>query len=230
MKKSILSLALLAFAGVAAIAQDFKPTSGSKTLELQAASPFASGRPFSIDNIRARYFIADDMAVRVQFGIFVNNETKQDTAAGKVLKDRERLFNLNIKPGIEKHFEGTDRLSPYVGAELDIAIQSASSVDERITGPNDAIGTVTVTGRNNRGDNGYFRFGVNLVGGADYYISKNLYLGAEVGWGIQSVSLSTIKTELSGFEGATAPKDFERGGTLNVGTNFIGAFRFGWAF
>jgi hypothetical protein len=228
MKKSFLSLAILALASVAAIAQDFKPVSGSKTLELQAASPFASGRPFSIDNIRARYFIADDMAVRVQFGIFVDNDTDQDTAAGKVLKDRERLFNFNIKPGIEKHFEGTDRLSPYVGAELDIAIQSVSSVDESV-GPNDNIRTTTVRGTGAKGD-GYFRFGVNLVGGADYYISKNLYLGAEVGWGIQSVSLSTIKTELSGFEGATTPKDFERGGTLSVGTNFIGAFRLGWAF
>lgn len=243
MKKTIFSLALLAVASVAAVAQDFKPTSGMKTLELQAASPFAAGRPFSIDNIRLRYFIADDLAVRIQFGIFVDNERNVETVndptstsnpqAQIELVDRERLLNINIKPGIEKHFEGTDRLSPYLGAEIDFAIQSASSVDEAIGNGSSAntISTVTERGRDTRGNDGFTRIGLNLVAGADYYITKNIYLGAEIGWGLQNTSLATIKVEREGFDPAPpAAPDVNRGGNLQVGTNFIGAFRFGWAF
>jgi hypothetical protein len=231
MKKIFLSVAVLLAAATASIAQDgMKAVSGSKTIEVQASSPFASGTPFRIDNIRARYFLSDNMAVRIQFGIFANNSSRIDTFNnGSTLEDKERLLNINIKPGIEKHFEGTDRISPYVGAEIDFAIQSVSQIDERATATN-SVGTVTTKGQNGRGEDGYTRIGLNLVAGADFYIFKNLYLGTEIGWGLQRQNLATIKTELSGFDGAQAPKDVERGGTTTIGTNFVGAFRLGWVF
>lgn len=188
------------------------------------------------------------MAVRVQFGVFANNESKVETAAPSgspdatfTLTDKIRLLNVNIKPGIEKHFEGTDRISPYVGAEIDFAIQSVTLIDERQVDPaGSTIGTVTKRGNNksddpstvdsNRNEDGYTRIGLNLVAGADFYIFKNLYLGTEIGWGFQRQNLATISTELSGFQGAQAPKDIERGGTTTIGTNFVGAFRLGWVF
>jgi hypothetical protein len=245
MKKFFLSVAVLLAAATASIAQDgMKAVSGSKTLEVQASSPFAAGRPFAIDNIRARYFLSDNMAVRIQFGIFANNESTVESVddptstatppAQIILTDKERLFNINIKPGIEKHFEGTDRISPYVGAEIDFAIQTTSSVDEEIGNgaePN-TISTQTTKGQNGRngGEDGYTRIGLNFVAGADFYIFKNLYLGTEFGWGLQRQNLSNIVTELEGFDGATAPPEVERGGTTTVGTNFVGAFRLGWVF
>lgn len=55
MKRIILSVAVLLATATASIAQDgMKAVSGSKTIEVQASSPFASGNPFRIDNIRAR--------------------------------------------------------------------------------------------------------------------------------------------------------------------------------
>ncbi len=243
MKKIFLSIAVMLAAATASIAQDgMKAVSGSKTIEVQASSPFAAGRPFAIDNIRARYFLSDNMAVRVQFGIFANNTSDVETVndpnststppAQITLTDKERLFNFNIKPGIEKHFEGTDRISPYLGAEIDFAIQSTTSIDEQLASPtSSSVATVTTKGRNGRGEDGYTRIGLNLVAGADFYIFKNLYLGTEIGWGFQRQNLANISVEREGFTPAPpSTPEVERGGTTTIGTNFVGAFRLGWVF
>lgn len=97
MKKSFLSLGLLATLALSANAQDvatgseFKPTAGNITVELNMSSPFATGNPFgfgtsnyfgtgaqsAVPALRFRYFLSDGLAFRLNFAI-VANRYKQD--------------------------------------------------------------------------------------------------------------------------------------------------------
>ena len=69
---------------------------------------------------------------------------------------------ISIGLGYEYHLGGTDRMSPYFGGLLDFTS----------TGDDDAI------------------IGVNVVGGMDYYVFENVYMGLELMLGYNSGSES----------------------------------------
>lgn len=109
------------------------------------------------------------------------------TPANKIeLLKKESSFGWEIAPGIEKHFAGTDRLSPYVGAELRVAGKS-TTVTEESRVANDKIETVT---SKNFEQGGFLALGLNLIAGADFYFAKKVYLGGEFGYGFGFTSFS----------------------------------------
>ena len=79
----------------------------------------------------------------------------------------------NLRPGFEKHLKGTNRLSPYFGAELDLAGQSSKEVTP--TGYDFSAGQLHTTTDKNKNKGGFFRAGLNLVAGFDCYI-LNTYI------------------------------------------------------
>jgi hypothetical protein len=194
MKKTILSLALVA-TGIAAFAQ--KPVAGDKTAEFNLS--FQTGTaPVSYNlgstslpgtpELRLRYFMADDMAIRVKLGLGMGTTTSEDVATigGEEVTAETKTntgFNIGIAPGIEKHFAGTTKLSPYVGAEIPIGFGTGATTE--ISNSNDPSGSVTADGDAYKNETGSrLRIGLNLVIGADYYIVDGLYLGLEGGLGI----------------------------------------------
>jgi hypothetical protein len=194
MKKTILALAFAA-TGMAAYAQ--KPVAGDKTAEFNlmfqtGTAPVSYGLGSTslpgTPELRLRYFMADDMAIRLKLGLGMATTTSEDVATigGTDVTAETKTnsgFNLGIAPGIEKHFAGTTRLSPYVGAELPIGFGTGATTE--ITNSNDPSGSVTGTGDAYKNEAGsQFRIGLNLVLGADYYIVDGLYLGVEGGLGI----------------------------------------------
>jgi hypothetical protein len=194
--KKILTLLV----GIAAIsvsqAQDFKPAGGEKNLEVQFAP--LGGSPISIGGIRYRQFNSANSALRATAFLGYSSKSKvtqdEDNTNGntaKELKDRDTQFDFAIRPGIEKHFDGTDRLSPYVGAELDIAIRTTSTTKERQQGSE-------IKKDKRTGKDGFTRFGVNGVAGFDYYFAKHVYVGAELGVGLGIKSPSKIKNKPDG--------------------------------
>lgn len=235
MKKSILFVA----AAVAALfatevsAQDYKPLAGDNTLEVQFAP--MGNTPISMGGIRYRRFIADKTALRATVFVGYNTSstiTQQADANANLLelKDRERAFEIGIRPGIEKHLEGTERLSPYFGAEIDFAIRSTKNRSERQVGV-DEVETYTQT----NGDyaagtaDGFTRFGLNGVFGADYYVAEKLYIGAELGFGFSVVRDAKIK-EADTAEGFTAGDDIKGGGSFTLAPNVLAQLRLGVAF
>lgn len=223
MKKLFMLVAAVSITA-AGFAQKFE--SGDKNLEVNFTP--LGGSPISMNNIRFRMFNSDASAFRVGFGLSLANEksvTGTTTDGKTFLIDNESTFNFNIRPGYEMHFEGTERLSPYIGAELDIAIQShKTESDYENGGTANQVETTTTTGTN-----GYFRFGVNAIAGFDYYFANKLYLGTEIGFGFGINSMSDIEVDdtISGF---TAPDPQEQGSTMNLGPNFNGALRLGFCF
>ncbi|HEY0029758.1 MAG TPA: DUF3575 domain-containing protein [Bacteroidia bacterium] len=243
MKKLITTTALL-FSACAFItaqeATDFKPAAGANNLELNFVP--LNGKPIQLTYIRYRRFLSETTAFRLGIGlsyssskadsVFNSNVTANTTVSSDYKKTQ---FGWNIKPGFEKHFAGTNRLSPYMGVELDLAGQSTKEVNP--TGIDAQDGFFIVTDKNkNKG--GFFRAGVNLVAGFDCYITKHLYLGTELGFGFQMVKYSDYKMTTSYPASVTTvptpdpgnPNPVSQGREMNIGPNFNSAIRLGFIF
>ena len=212
MKKLIIAASMVAVALTSNAQDTYKFAAGDNNLEVGTA-PF-SGTPLTLPYIKYRRFLSESLAFRVGINLTMTSKStmtaqksnKAGAAADAMvdLTKKESSFGWEIAPGIEKHFAGTERLSPYVGAELRVAGKSSSSVSEFVSGADDKIGTLTVKNgavddkgvfTGNKG--GFISFGLNLVAGADYYFAKRIYLGGEFGYGFGFTSFSDATSENS---------------------------------
>lgn len=190
----------------------YKPQGGDWNAELNF-SPFSSS-PISLNYLRYRKFLSNTSAMRL--GVSLGYESEKPNK-DEILTD----FTLNLRPGFEEHFGGTDRLSPYIGGELDIAVKSVKyeDTDQHAT----IKGAWNESGTNNRG---FLRMGMNLIIGADYYVAKKLYIGTEFGYGFEIVNTADVKVEISG----TNPDPIKGGNTFQLGPNFNSSLRLGFVF
>jgi len=201
-----------------------KQEEGSQTIEMEF-SPLGS-EPFKINALRYRYFLQDNLAVRAS--LFMGgkrNTTLGDTTGGlPMTKDRTGNFDFSLRPGLEKHFDGTDKLSPYIGAELFLGFTASKNKSESLWSDNKTIQT-TLSKTSSTS------FGPNLFMGTDFYISDHLYLGAELGFGLLFDGKGKTKTSYDNPEIPT--EDTETVGNttqLNWGPNYQGTIRLGWVF
>lgn len=239
MKKMILSLAMVAM-GVAAFAQ--KPAAGDKTAEFNLNFATGAGVTYGLGSatgvapeLRLRYFLADDMAVRVRLGLGSSSTTSSQVAniAGADVTAETKTntgFGLSLTPGIEKHFAGTDKLSPFVGAELPIGFGTGGSVD--VTNGSNGTGAPTGTGDSYASKNGSrFVLGLGLVLGADYYFTDAVYLGVEGGLGLFRLTSTGDGTINSTAGGVKAPEVKTLGGSnFDLFGATSGAVRLGYKF
>ena len=235
MKTTLIAIALSTLA-FAATAQDmgvatgqntdleFKPGAGAKNLEFQFAP--LGGSPLGISGIRFRHFSSPLSAVRanVFLGVSSTSKVTQDEDSdieAKELNDYKTTFDIGIRPGIERHFAGTRRLSPYIGAELDLFYRYTRETSEVQVGSDVKESFKT-------GDGGFFRVGANAVAGFDFYVAQHLYLGAELGFGIAYKRASTIVTENSAGDKIETRTDAEN--AINLAPNVVTAIRLGYIF
>jgi hypothetical protein len=217
---------LLFLYGFVSIAQDtvapsisYKPTAKALTAEVNF-NPFSSS-PISINYLRLRKFISDQSAVRLGFSLGLRNQTPFENTT-------QSSFEINLRPGYEHHFVGTDRLSPYIGFDVDIAIKSSSFSDDRTSAQNPGqYSKISGAWDTNGTERGFTRFGANFLIGADYYVIKRLYLGIEFGYGFQVISSSDIS--LTPRVG-TAPTPSKGGSVFQVGPNYNSSIRLGFVF
>jgi hypothetical protein len=243
MKKIITTASILLSACTFTMAQeasDLKPTAGANNLEFNFVP--LNGKPIQLTYIRYRRFLSENTAIRLGVGIsysaskgdsvFNSNVTANTTVSSRYKKTQ---LGWNLKPGFEKHFKGTNRLSPYWGAELDIAGQSSKEVTP--TGLDAQDGLFIITDKNkNKG--GFFRIGANAVAGFDCYFTKHLYLGTELGFGFQMVKYKDYKKTTSYPASVTTfpspdpgnPAPVGQGRETNIGPNFNSSIRLGFIF
>ena len=205
MKKVVLFIALIATTVVGAQAQKFQ--GGEKNLEVEF-NPFG-GSPIGMPNgFRFRMFNSESSAIRVGFNIggsnmnevYIQQGTEEGSDGAVVitpeLNQSNQTFNFAIRPGYEKHFAGTDRLSPYVGAELMYAMESstlnrefhnANNADDQSKPENWVTWDMSVK-------NGSSTFGLNALAGVDFYFADNFYLGAEVSLGFHNTTYKDRET------------------------------------
>ncbi len=210
MKKVIFVLAIALVSVTGAVAQ--KQTGGEKNLEVQFTP--LGGSPIGINGIRFRMFNSESSAIRIGLSVGGTNTKTVWSQQFKVdgsdadaladvtipeLYDTQKSFNFSIRPGYEKHFAGTDRLSPYMGGEIIFAMgkdthekefHNANNILDVGKAENWQTWTMTTT-------QGTTTIGVNLLGGVDFYFADNIYMGAEVGFGFQNKKFKDKETEAS---------------------------------
>jgi hypothetical protein len=162
-------------------------------------------------NLFARHYLKNDLAIRLGFGVhYLNQNTFNEDSVtialtgSRAFQEKDSSvsrFDFKVAVGIEKHLGTTKRLDPYVGADLSIIRIGATKTNANI----DLI-DVTGTAKEKtiiRQDGG-MGFGLLGVAGFNYFISKNLSLGAEFGYGLVyskaggDYSASNVITPVSG--------------------------------
>ena len=126
MKKTTLLLAALAL-GVTSFAQ--KPSEGNLLTEVNLSLKDWNNE-FSLPSLRARYFITSDVAVRADLSLSGSNQTNTvleydgSNFTGNSGEQTVSNSGIGLRLGIEKHFAGNDKFSPFVVAAIGAGIGS----------------------------------------------------------------------------------------------------------
>lgn len=218
----------------------YKVTADKLTLELNI-NPFSGELSLNnmLNQIKFRYFTSHDFAVRAGFNV---NMTKKDITTNNPYgtnpytseEDKETSL-LGLNAGIEKHFAGTRRLSPYIGIEFAGAFKSSSHVindGTTETTIDNAWRTVTLTNNTyvyGYEEKAYFQFGTNLIGGFDFYLARHFFLGCEVTFQFyykeyNGVEITTVGTQTPQDNPDTNESEF------SVGPKLLNGIRIGYVF
>ena len=130
-----------------------------------------NGVSWNAPELRMRYFIKDNLALRLTFGrdgssikttVPASTTTVTDPITGVITTTNIPASEVTTKNSImnfglaaEYHLPGTDRMSPYFTAGFN-------------------------AGKDSRND--FSTFGLNVGAGIDYYIAENIYVGLELGF------------------------------------------------
>jgi opacity protein-like surface antigen len=140
------------------------------------------GVSWAAPNLRMRYFIQDNLALRLTLGrdavsststetSTVYDSTGNATTTTSEVTTKNSIMNLGL--AAEYHLAGTDRMSPYFTAGFNVGNDTNTDIST---------------------------FGLNLGAGIDYYVAENIYVGLELGFNYNS---SDAKKS-SGFAGGSA--------------------------
>ncbi len=204
--KTILGLMLVPSFTFAQIA---KPKIEKHSVEVNLNFQVGSA-PISLEapSIKYRYFLNPYLAARTELAasLFQNSSRLYNSSMDDFGTINQSSWNLSWSIGAEHHFQGTERLSPYLGAVAQI--QTGGSSQE---GTNTFNGFVYSQGdQYSNYISGSFGWGAGVVFGADYYVLKNVFVGAEITYGYGRVfngyqqvwstrSGVTTETKLSSF-------------------------------
>ena len=234
MKRIIFSaLAVIAFAGTSFSQKATLDNPWSLEGVLSFTNP--GGINWSAPTIRARYFVNENIAARVQLGLGDGLGTPRsesytfyengDGTGGSGTQDITRLQWM-AQIGGEYHLTGTDRMSPYFGLGINFGGGSyAESWDKYDgTGYNANIGAEV--------DAKYSMFGVGLLAGMDYYVFENIYLGLELGLTFNSYNYSDVTTVVTSAVPSGTTTIVNAGNKESYISTGAGsaAFRLGWRF
>ncbi|WP_031531672.1 MULTISPECIES: outer membrane beta-barrel protein [unclassified Bacteroides] len=176
MKRIILS-ALVAVFSLCANAQ-YEAEEGDIAVEV-GFNPFSNSFntiKLNGGSINARYFFNDKNAARVNLGFGYSSSS--DKIEKKDVSKYSGSFSIDL--GIENHFASVGRLDLYAGGQLGIetTFGGAKLGDTEISGV--CLGTGWTMGDSNY-DNCSTIFSLSAFTGANFFIYKKLYVGAEFG-------------------------------------------------
>ena len=202
MKKLMFTLAAFAVAFTSANAQ--KQLGGEHNLEV-SFNPFGAN-PINASVIKYRNFLDDDAALRVTLGlnntsnsylVVPENSLQEAGATGTLTHPDLFLTNdhsrLDLGIGYEKHFKGTDNLSPYLAVGAGVSMNSLNLSRERFSALNLDGSTVNSGFWEDEPDPANWgvwsysneikstTINVDLLFGADYYFNDAIYVGFEAG-------------------------------------------------
>lgn len=212
-------------------------------------NPFSNNyQTFRIDELKYRRFFGQN-ALRVRLGFEIGSDSQTKTTntgenpvidalnpspggttstGNKDIKTTDNTTKFNIYVGYERHFNVSNNIALYAGAEIGYELESGSQKVETNETSNKQIlnyhsGTsaydnTTIDFVSSKVDetkkrNSYGAFAANILTGVDVNIYKGLYLGAELRLGMTSTSYKT--PEFTSTFNSTETKVESEYGTAN---------------
>lgn len=223
MKLKLLLLFVVSFISTYFFAQNQNQDTGSVTLELEFAP--LGAEPLKINSLRARYFLNEALAIRTSVFMGGNRNTSKSFNSDSTLTftNTNGAYDLAIRPGIERHFALSSRLSSYVGAEVFYGYNSSRSKNQSPNADNSVMTTSQIQASSS--------FGINALSGTDFYFSEKIYLGVELGFGFLYNGRTVSKTKYNNPDpSSNLESTASKGNTtsLNWGPNYQGTIRIGY--
>jgi hypothetical protein len=194
----------------------------------------------AIDHIKIRYSISPDLTARLSLGLGRISTRDEQGADASLQTLSKKSTNIGFNLGLEKHFEGTGRLAPYIGGEFACDFRRSeyfldySNRSLRVSGAwydtpvtfNGGIISADWTQR------GYSSAGANLIAGFDFFLSRNLYCGYEMAYSVSFFKYSPIINEYEIKEGTGPIPTFPRltGNCFEIGPKLLNGIRLGFVF
>ncbi len=248
MKKNYLLIVacLLSFTSISIKGQDsLKPTSNNLCTELNF-NPFNGS--LSLNNssgqFKFRRFYADNRALRIALTVnyLKDNSTVESKYGQNPFKESFRRSSLSttLSIGTEKHFEGSRRLSPYIGWEMGVGLKKSKQVEKDNSTKITIDGAWVTTEQFYNGnyyyfsttfsERGYWSLGASFVTGFDFYMAKGFYLGYEIAIGFDYINYSNIEytPERDPQSGYTHP-DYDSE-SWRIGPKLVNGIRIGYIF
>ncbi len=226
MKKIMILASALTLSG-AMFAQKPASSDSKYSLEGMINYDFENGVSWNAPNLRARYFVNDNIAARLTLGLSNSNLTSNyyeidGTGSGSVVV---KTMDWSLGLGGEYHLAGTEKLSPYFSGGL---MFGGSSTNAKGT---DVLGTFYSKGNSFENKGSSSMLGLGVGAGFDYYVMKNIYLGLELGlsWMKDTDKGGTQSTTIDGTTTSTDVKSTGSTSAMNLGGGNLG-FRIGWRF
>ena len=232
MKKLMLLAALFSAAVMPVAAEEYTNSQGDITVEVEF-NPFSDNfETFKIDGLQGRYFISDDMALRLGIGLNVDSNKTTPSEENKDVWSKGSKGYFSIDLGIEKHFANYGRIDLYYGAGLGFKHSWAKETEQRVV--NDKKYETSDMNQCD-GERAETTFGVNVFTGIDFYVYKGLYVGTELGLGF-NYSLKPATYTKGGYDDNGNWSDSKESDKINKANGFnLGTFvkpslRLGWKF
>lgn len=237
--KNLFTLLTLSFLTQFGMAQ--KPIKGNKTAEfnlnLQTGTAgisygLSQSTWYTPAELRLRYFNSDKSAFRIRFGL-ASSIDKSGVSNGSFTAEitEKSGVNMSLFPGYEFHFNGTKKLSPYVGAQLGILIGGGSSISVTNAAiPNPGVASVNPNNSYNEKSGLTTGFTSGLMLGGDYYITDGVYIGAEVGMSIFTITRTATGTINKKVGNTITETIMVKSSSINLFGMNAGGLRLGFVF
>ncbi|WMJ72432.1 hypothetical protein RCC89_04535 [Cytophagaceae bacterium ABcell3] len=201
MKKFLLALSFLAFSATSVFAQEeevevqesFRPVAGTmgftfglnNVLSGGTAGWFNTELGVNTPTLLFRYYVTDQIAARASVSYDMLRSTETDLEDGVETTERSAASTIQLALGGQYALGNHHRLEPYVGADLIFSRLGASEftrsevVHEDGGNVGDYMESDVSLGS---------EYGVGLVPfvGLNYFITRNIAVGAEFGWGYRA--------------------------------------------
>jgi hypothetical protein len=224
-----------------------KVTRGHVTTELNI-NPFQGELSLNnaLNQIKVRCFVSDNTALRIGLSLSSRKSAVENSTVYGVNPNTQetdkKTSTIGLNFGFEKHFKGTKRLSPYIGTEFVIASKSSSHTfksTSQTNTPNTTETKIKGAWQTTTYINGnypiyayeeraFFQYGMNLVGGFDFYVAKNFYIGYEIAFSLLKTKYKNIDITTKPSSGMASPDSTQK--DSSIGPNLINGIRVGFVF
>lgn len=232
MKKIFVAIAtMLALGTMSVVADDsFAPEAKDFSVEIQF-NPFSTDfSTFKLERLQGKYMVSNKDAIRFGIGITAHSsKTKSNESYDDYSSSKYGSFSIAF--GYERHFFNYKRIDLYAGVEATFAHRWAGAKSESYN--SDGIWQSSYEKINYDGNGNYAGndLGINAFTGINFSVYKGLFVGAELGLGLEHQSNDWQKTKSNYLKGnETTSKGSNKTTGFDLAFKAVPALRLGWTF